>query len=363
MTSKDHDSGPAQLSQAEFQELLHQKMRQAVRLTLITILDEEVEAFVGASLYQRAPARQDYRNGYYTRDLGTSVGQIEDLPVPRTRKGFQTQLFERYHRRRAELDQAICDMFVQGVSTIRVGEVVEKLTDAPPSASTVSRVFHTLEGEFQAWKTRPLEARYLYGFADGTYFSVIYDEEGQKMPILAVVGINPAGQREVLGFTVGERENQAAWEDLLEDLKRRGVRQVDLWITDGHQAMVNAIQTRFSDAKRQRCVQHKMENVLGYVPQSQQEAVKQELRAIFYQESREKADQEVVAFCEKYESLYPTAGSACGAIWRPACPSTRFPRPTARPSAPRISSSACLAGSRNAAARWPPPSATRIAVC
>jgi len=307
MTSKDHDTGPAQLSQAEFQELLHQKMRQAVRLTLITILDEEVEAFVGASLYQRAPARQDYRNGYYTRDLGTSVGPIEDLPVPRTRKGFQTQLFERYHRRRAELDQAICDMFVQGVSTLRVGEVVAKLTDAPPSASTVSRVFHTLEGEFKTWKARALEKHYLYAFADGTYFSVIYDKEGQKMPILAVVGINPAGQREVLGFTVGERENQAAWADLLQNLKDRGVQQIDLWVTDGNQAMLNAIQLKFPDAQRQRCAQHKMANVLSYVPLAQQEAVRRELRAIFYQDSREKADQEVTAFCAKYEPLYPTA--------------------------------------------------------
>jgi len=282
-------------------------MRQAVRLTLITILEDEVEAFVGTSLYQRASTRQDYRNGYYTRDLGTSVGAIEDLPVPRTRKGFRTQLFESYQRWRAEVDQAICAMFVYGVSTQRVGEVVEVLTDTKPSPSTVSRVFHSLESEFQDWKARPLEAHYLYLFADGTYFSVIYEEEGQKMPILAVVGINSTGQREVLGFTVGERENQGAWEDLLQNLKDRGISQVDLWITDGHQAMLNAIQAKFPQAKRQRCAQHKMENVLGYIPQAQQEAVKPELRAIFYQESRKKADQEVEAFCAKYESTYPTA--------------------------------------------------------
>jgi ATP/maltotriose-dependent transcriptional regulator MalT len=126
-------------------------------------------------------------------------------------------------RRRAEVDQAICAMFVYGVSTQRVGEVVEVLTDTKPSPSTVSRVFHTLESEFQDWKARPLEAHYLYLFADGTYFSVIYEEAGQKMPILAVVGINMTGQREVLGFTVGERENQGAWEDLLQNLKDRGI--------------------------------------------------------------------------------------------------------------------------------------------
>ena len=58
------------------------------------------------------------------------------------------------------------------------------------------------------------------------------------MPILALVGITEDGQREVIAFTVGERENQKACEDLLENLKNRGVAQVELWITDGNQAML-----------------------------------------------------------------------------------------------------------------------------
>ena len=298
---------PSTLSQADFRELLHAKLRAAIWLTLTTILEEEVTAFIGAPRYGRTPSRRDQRNGYYTRDLVTTAGVAEDLPVPRTRGGFRTQVFERYQRRQAELDTAISDMFVFGASTARVGQVVETLTGAHPSASTVSRVFHTLEAEFEAWKTRPLAAHYVYVFADGTYFTVIYEGEGQKMPILAVVGINPAGEREVLAFTVGERENQGAWEDLLEQLKTRGVQQVDLWITDGNQAMLNAVGRKFPQAARQRCVKHKMENVLSYVPDKQRDQVEPELKALFYQDNRQQADQAVVAFCEKYVRTYPTA--------------------------------------------------------
>jgi putative transposase len=307
MTHAGNDTQTEQLGQANFQALLREKMRQAVRLTLITILEEEVEAFVGAGRYQRTSERRDQRNGRYCRGLVTGVGEIEDLPVPRTRKGFQSQVFQRYKRRQAELDAAICDMFVQGMSMERVGEVFAGLTGRTASPSTVSRVFHTLEGEFAAWKERSLAEHYVYAFADGTYFSVIYDGEGHKMPILAVVGINETGEREVLGFTVGERENQDAWEALFDDLKRRGVKKVDLGISDGNQATINALELKFPDSQRQRCVKHKMENVLGYIPQSQQDALKPELRAIFYQESREKADQEVAAFCEKFAPLYPSA--------------------------------------------------------
>ncbi len=127
------------------------------------------------------------------------------------------------------------------------------------------------------------------------------------MPILAVVGINLQGEKEVLGFTTGEKENQHAWQDLLADLKRRGVKHVNLWISDGHQATMNAITHHFPESQRQRCVIHKMENVLGYIPKQQQEAVKPELKAIFYHDSLEQAQQELVAFCAKHESLYPTA--------------------------------------------------------
>ena len=130
--------------------------------------------------------------------------------MPRTRKGFRTLLFERYQRRQEELDESICEMFVQGISTAQVGAVIEALTGSHPSPSTVSRVFHSLEEEFEQWKTRQLKTNYRYVFADGTYFSVIYGQQGCKMPILAVVGIDAEGKREVLAFCTGERENQNA---------------------------------------------------------------------------------------------------------------------------------------------------------
>ena len=307
MTPKTNHKQIDAEGQATIQELLQEKLRLAIKLTMIQTLEEEVEAFVKAEPYQRTAERRDYRNGTYSRDLGTSMGVIEELPVPRTRKGFRSEIFERYQRRQAELDKSICEMFVQGVSTEKVGGIVETLSGNHPSPSTVSRIFHTLEEEFDGWKKRSLQAHYLYAIADGTYFSVIYDGKGEKMPILAVIGIDVEGKREILGFTTGDRENQQAWEDLLENLKERGVKTIDLWITDGGKAMINAIENKFLTGKRQRCVRHKMENVLGYIPKLQHDQVYPELRAIFYQANREKAEQTAAAFFAKYGNIYPTA--------------------------------------------------------
>ena len=307
MTHIDNHSEDVLASQVGFEQMMKERLRHAVRAAFITILEEEVTAFIGAKPYERNDERRDYRNGYYHRDLETTVGHIQDLPIPRTRQGHQTQVFERYHRRQDELDSAIGEMFVKGVSTAKVGEVIETLTGSHPSASTVSRVFHTLESEYEQWKHRPLAERYAYAFADGTYFTVIYNGQGCKMPILAVVGITVTGEREVLAFRVGDRENQHAWEDLLDDLKARGVKDIGVWVTDGGQAMLGAIALKFAASQRQRCVMHKMENVLSYVPHKQREQVEPELKALFYQKDRQGADQAIAAFVEKYGRIYPTA--------------------------------------------------------
>ena len=82
---------------------------------------------------------------------------------------------------------------------------------------------------------------------------------------------------------------------------------MDLWVTDGNQAMLNALQLKFAASKRQRCIKHKTDNVLGCVPTAQQETVEPELKTIFYQDNREKADQAAAAFIEKYWKVYPKA--------------------------------------------------------
>lgn len=95
MAPKSENNRPSPLSQDEFTAMLTMQMKDAVRFALSTILEAEVTALIGALPYEHSVSRTDQRNGHYARNLGTTVGLIEDLAVPRTRGGFQTQLFER----------------------------------------------------------------------------------------------------------------------------------------------------------------------------------------------------------------------------------------------------------------------------
>ena len=107
MIPETENNETAQARQDEIRELMSEKIRGAIRLTMMETLEMELEAYIGAGRYERKASRRDHRIGHRKRDLGTNYGVIEDLPVPRTRGGFQTQLFEKYQRRQAELDEAM----------------------------------------------------------------------------------------------------------------------------------------------------------------------------------------------------------------------------------------------------------------
>jgi transposase-like protein len=96
------------------------------------------------------------------------------------------------------------------------------------------------------------------------------------------------------------------------------VKQVDLWVTDGNQTMIDAIRQRYPDSQRQRCVKHKLGNVLAHVPEKHQDVVGKEFMAIFYQKNREKADQQAAAFRQKYRAVYAEAIACMDRDWE-AC--------------------------------------------
>jgi transposase-like protein len=161
MPQPDHTQELA-LEQADFVQLLMNRLRAAARATFETVMETELTHYLSALPYQRSQERRGQRNGHYNRRLGTGFGVVE-LDVPRSRDGqYQTQVFERYQRRQGQIDQAISAMFVHGISTRDVSTIVESCLDQPLSASTVSRVFHQLEAEYQAWREAPLEAHYRY---------------------------------------------------------------------------------------------------------------------------------------------------------------------------------------------------------
>src|SRR5437764_3236588 len=242
----------------EFRQHLRALAVSAVRVLIEKVMCEELDQCVGAQWGECTPNRKGYRNGYYQRDLITSTGRIEDLSVPRDREGqFHTQVFERYGRYEPEVAEALTEMFVSGTSTHKVGKVAEKLMGVAPSASAVSRLNQTLPEQFAAWQERPLLTHYRILYLDGIHFPVRHGTQTDSTIILTALGVDLEGKKDVLARRPCAEEDKDGWSCLLQDLRSRGVREIDLMVTDGHDGLLAAVGALFPATPRQRCLVHK----------------------------------------------------------------------------------------------------------
>jgi putative transposase len=291
-----------------FQEYLRENIRQATRIVMEEIMREELTQLVGAKWGEITPDRRGYRNGYYQRDLATTNGVIEDLNVPRDRDGaFHSQAFERYCRYEPQVAEGLTQMFVSGTSTAKVGEVAKTLMGVAPSASSVSRLNQSLTEQYEQWRKRSLQPHYRVIYVDGVYFTVRHGEQCDSTVILTALGVDLEGKREILALRACAEESKDGWGCLLHDLRARGVQQVDLMVTDGHEGILAALREQFPATLRQRCVVHKQRNVMNAIPKREREQVAAELSEIWKQATKEEARLNLAAFQAKYQKRYPEA--------------------------------------------------------
>jgi len=253
---------------------LKQEAQRGLKVLLEGRLEWEMEEYIMASPYERTAMRQDYRCGYYARDLETELGVIGGIRVPRCRKGgFEPKVFERYQRRQPQVNRAIRDIFLAGVSTRRVAEVLKPLLGCAPSAATVSEVAKELDEEVRRFQQRPLADKYVYLFLDGITLKVKGALGVRKRLVLCAYGITKDGGRELIAFRQANSESQAAWEAFLNDLYRRGLvgKHLRLIITDGCPGLTAALDMVYPYIMRQRCWAHKLRNVAAKLPRRIQE--------------------------------------------------------------------------------------------
>jgi putative transposase len=294
--------------QAEFHQRIRELARVGLRALLESVMREELQALLSAGWGEHTPERKGYRNGYYTRDLGTTQGVIEDLQVPRDREGqFHSQVFERFARYEPQVEEGLRDMFVAGVSTAKVGEVAEQLIGVAPSKSAVSRLNADLEAQFKEWRARPLKEHWRIFYPDGIYYDVRHGEQADRMVVLAVLGVDQNGDKDVLGLRLSAEESKEGWAALFNDLRKRGVTGLDLAVTDGNDGLIAALHEVFPATPHQRCVVHKHRNVVSALPRRVRGQLGAELDAIWQQPDKENARLVLEAFKVRYATRYPEA--------------------------------------------------------
>ena len=280
-------------------------LNQAVTRFLQQFLEAEITSFLQAEPYQRTTDRNGYRNGYKPRILKTRVGRIE-LSVPQDREGrFSSELFSRFQRGEKALILALQEAYVQGVSTRKVTKITEALCGTSFSKSQVSQVCQDLDADIKAWRERPLEQAYPYLIIDATYLHIRSRGQVASEGVLIVSGISGSGHRDILSIDVAHTETEATYTSLFKDLKKRGLKGVQLVISDHHEGLQNAIKRHFQGASWQHCQTHFHRNIRGITPPKHQRQVADALKEVFNAPDHNTAKTRLSQMMDTYENILP----------------------------------------------------------
>ena len=284
--------------------------RSLLKDTMHICMEEEMAQYTQSQRYQRTDSRIDYRNGYYSRNLDTELGPIDELKIPRSRLGlFNTKVFVRYQRRQANVNRAIMNVFLAGVSTRDVSSAVKPLLETNFSASCVSRITKALDVKVKQFHRRKLLDEYQFLFLDGITLSVKGSLKAVKKLILVAYGITIFGKKELISFRIAPSESQASWEAFLNDLYKRALKgeNLKLIITDGCPGLKAALDTVYAYTKRQHCWVHKLRNVAKYLKKSDQKQVLAEAKKIYQAETKREAVKLFRLWKKHWYKLYPKA--------------------------------------------------------
>jgi putative transposase len=306
LTPKKHDE-----FEHDVQSDVEARVRQGVKAVLEEVLEEEMTQHLQAGYRELTPTRRGERNGYYQRNLVTPAGKIERLEVPRDREGeFVTELFERYKRMTGDVEEAILEMYLSGISVRKIAGVTEALSRVKVGKDAVSRIARRLEEQQREWRERSVEEKgYPYLYLDATYLKVRWGARVTTMALLVCIGVDEEGFREVLAVEVAGSEKGAAYASMLRGLVDRGLSGVRLVVSDDHEGIKAAVSGELPGAGWQRCVVHFERNVLSHVPASEMSEVADDLKAIFKVRRQKTARTLAEEFVEFYGKRFPKAVS------------------------------------------------------
>jgi transposase-like protein len=284
-------------------------LRQGVELLSQLLMEVEVEHQVGAKKHERTPKRSNYRNGYRGRTWETRVGEIE-LAIPKMRKGsYFPSLLEPRRPAEKALLAVVQEAYLKGVSTRKVDDLLKAMGLTGIDKSKVSRICKELDQAVEQFRQRKLQKSYPYVWLDALYLKVRQNHRVVSLAMVIAIGVDEEGERHLLGFDLGGSEDEAFWLAFLRSLVERGIKRVQLVISDAHEGLKKALRQVFAGASWQRCRVHFMRNLLARIPHWDKKAVAAATRLIFEQPSRQSAEVQLHLLVGKLDPIYPKAAA------------------------------------------------------
>lgn len=286
-------------------EALNQQLSEAFNAQL----EKERDEFLGNQPYERQE-KPRYRNGFKRVFVPGFLGRLElRKPVLRKGKGFVSETLKALREgSQALMSYLGMNFWLKGASTRSVAAGMNEAFGTKWTANRISQMTNALEPTLREWEKRPLPEGIRYLYLDALYLTVRRQETGVKQALLVAIGVDGNLKRHFLGYMVGDRESEASWVAMLEDLLNRGLdrKSLRMVVSDAHAGIIAAVEKRLG-VTHQLCVVHKMKNVRFRVAWKDQKAFMADFKAVYWAKSREEALVALGSLKARWSKTYPKA--------------------------------------------------------
>lgn len=256
-------------------------------------------------------AEKDKGNGSYGRVFKSLSKNGLVINVPRTRAGlFSPAALELLKINQDQLDDICLSLYKKGLSGNDISSFISECFGEKASPSKIgelSKVFHKFR---EAWENSPLEAHYKVAFGDVVFITVRRGDSYSKEGVYVLYGVRDDNTRELLALETNPTEGATFWGGILENLKKRGVQSIDLLVADGIQGLEDEIMKQYPGADFQKCVVHKMRNILNKARPKDKAEMAEDLKEVFDNFDKDStlknAKIKVKSFVDKWKEKYPT---------------------------------------------------------
>ena len=290
-------------------------VKELQRRLLQAALDGELTEHLGYEKHERNEVKDNARNGYSSKTVKGSDGEME-LRVPRDRTGtFEPQIVAKRQTRFHGFDDKIIALYARGLSVEDIQLQLQELYGVDISSSLISNVTTSIMDDVKAWQSRPLDALYPIVYLDCIVVKIREDKRIINKAVYLALGVNMEGQKELLGMWISQNEGAKFWLSVLTELKNRGLEDIFITCVDGLTGFPEAIASVYPEAKVQLCIVHMVRNSLKYVSYKDRKALVEDLKQIYRAKTLEEAELALSEFSNKWDDKYPSISQSWLKNW------------------------------------------------
>lgn len=288
--------------------------------SLQEMMNAEFDSSMGYSKHDKKSEKTNYRNGTTKKTLKSEFGEF-DFETPRDRNNeFEPKIVPKNKRDVSGIEEKIISLYGRGLSTRDINEQIHDLYGIEVSATMVSNVTDQILPMIKDWQERPLEAVYPIAFVDAVHFSVRDESTVVKKAAYIVLGVNEEGEKDIMGIWIGENESAKFWLTVLNEIKRRGVKDILIMCSDGLTGMKEAITTAFPKTVQQRCIVHMIRNSVRFIYYKDLKVFCKDLKNIYTSKNEKAGYNQLQKMREKWKDKYPSALKNWEDNWDAVCP-------------------------------------------